>query len=55
MTIDDFLELTENKAPLAAADKVSHTEEALGVALSDDYRSFLGAPPKNCRNQETVQ
>ena len=41
MTVAEFLEVIENKAPPAPVDQVAALEHELGVNLPDDYRRFL--------------
>jgi hypothetical protein len=41
MTIDEFLQVIEEKAPPAPIGKLVELEGALGAPLSDDYRQFL--------------
>ena len=41
MTIDEFLQAIDGKAPPAPADRLAELEAALGGPLPDDYRQFL--------------
>ena len=41
MTIDEFLQVIENKAPPAPVGELAELEGALGASLPDDYRWFI--------------